>query len=215
MNRARFYVDGFNLYHSLKGHPKGQWALWLDLWALCDALRSRSQVLDAVLYFTSLPHFAPAKMKRHQTFIAALENSGVTVVYGRFGDEWETCGGSCGEVYHTYAEKETDVNIASRMIHDAAKGETEAVYVLTGDSDQVPAVKTVRLLAPNVETVAVFPIRRPLDDMKRVAHRTIQLGWHHFTNNPFPNPLRLRSGRDLPCPESWLRPAQASIGPSA
>jgi uncharacterized LabA/DUF88 family protein len=182
---------------------------------MCDALRAPSQTLDRVFYFTTLPNFNPSKMKRHQTYITALENSRVDAVYGRFGDAWEKCGGKCGEVYHTFAEKETDVNLACGMIYDAVKDETDAIYVLTGDSDQVPAIRTVRLLAPKAETVAVFPIRRPLEDMKRVAHRTIQLGCHHFTKNQFPNPLRLRSGRDLACPESWIKPAPTPSAPAA
>jgi len=206
MARARFYVDGFNLYHSLKAHPKAQWALWLDLWTLCNALRAPGQTLDKVFYFTALAHFSPGKVRRHQTFIAALEDSGVDVVYGRFGETSSRCRGTCGEVYQTYEEKETDVNIASRMILDAATDQADSVYLLTGDSDQIPAIKTVRLVAPRVETVAVFPIRRSLDEMKRVTHRTIQLGWSHFTRNQFANPLRLQSGRELACPESWLPP---------
>ena len=214
MVRARFYVDGFNLYHSLKGHPKAQWALWLDLRAMCDALRAPSQTLDKVLYFTALPHFAPAKMKRHQGYLTALDNSGVEIVHGRFGPAEAECLGSCHEIYQTYQEKQTDVNIASRMISDAVTGKADSIYVLTGDSDQVPAIETVRLLAPKVETVGVFPIRRPLDEMKRAAHRTIQLGWHHFTHNQFPNPLKLKSGKEIACPESWLRPpAVPSAGP--
>lgn len=205
MPRASFYIDGFNLYHSLKGHIKAQYALWLDLWTLCDALKAPGHTLEGVVYFTALTHYAPAKMKRHQILLTALENSGVEVVWGRFSPTMRECM-ECHQVYNSFEEKETDVNLASRMIHDSVKGLVDSVYLMTGDSDQIPAIKTIKELAPKVETVAVFSVNRHLAELKNIADRHIQLSWKHFVRNQFPNPLMLKSGREVQCPPSWLAP---------
>ena len=205
MPRASFYIDGLNLCHSLKGHPKTRYALWLDLWTLCDALKAPGHTLEGVLYFTALTHYAPGKMKRQQTFLTALENSGVEVVHGRFAPTQRECM-ECYQLYNSFEEKETDINLASRMIRDAVKGLVDFVYLMTGDSDQIPAIKTAKELAPKVETVAVFSVRRHLAELKHVADRHIQLSWKHFVRNQFPNPLMLKSGREIQCPPSWLAP---------
>jgi uncharacterized LabA/DUF88 family protein len=205
MLRASFYIDGFNLYHSLKGHPKAQYSLWLDLWTLCDALKAPGHTLGGVVYFTALTQYAPAKMKRHQTFLTALENSGVDVVLGRFAPAIRECR-ECHRLYNSFEEKETDVNLASRMIYDAVKGLVDSVYLMTGDSDQIPAIETIQKLAPKVETVAVFSVNRHLAELKQIADRHIQLSWKHFVRNQFPNPLTLKSGREVHCPQKWLAP---------
>lgn len=203
MPTAAFYVDGFNLYHSLKSHPKTDKALWLDLKALCEALKAPGQDLASVCYFTSLTQWNRSKMLRHQTFISALEHTGVEVIYGRFAPTQKECT-LCGKMYPTHEEKETDVNISSRVIRDAVLGRFDSCYLLTGDSDQVATIKTVRELAPGREIVSVFSVNRHSAELKTQAYRQIQLSWKHFVRNQLPNPLILRPGAELQCPVSWV-----------
>ena len=80
-------------------------------------------------------------------FISALEHTGVEVVYGRFAPTQKGCT-ECGKLYGTHEEKETDVNISTRIIRDALVGDHATLYIMTGDSDQVATIKTAKTLAP-------------------------------------------------------------------
>jgi uncharacterized LabA/DUF88 family protein len=209
---AAFYVDGFNLYHSLKTTRKTEHLLWLDLHALCKALIAPGEDLTLVKYFTALTHWNPDKVRRHQTFLTALENTGVTVVYGRFSPTTRVCG-LCGKQYPTNEEKETDVNIASGIIRDGLEGAYDVAYLMTGDSDQAPTIKALRALSPGKKVVAVFSVNRHSAHLKNLADRAIQLTWRHFARNQFPNPVVLRSGKELHCPPSWLPPLSGAPSP--
>lgn len=203
MPSAGFYVDGFNLYHSLKGSTRTAKALWLDLRALCAALKSPKEELGKVVYFSALTHWNRDKMLRHQTFLSALRHSGVEIVLGRFSNTQRECG-LCGKLYPTNEEKETDVNISTRILQDAVNGVHDTFYILTGDSDQVPTIKAVKALAPGRELVSVFSVNRHSAELKQAAHRSIQLNWKHFVRNQFPNPIVLGEGRTLHCPPTWV-----------
>jgi hypothetical protein len=125
------------------------------------------------------------------------------VILGRFSPTEKKCG-RCNRVYETYEEKETDVNLSSRVVRDAVLGGHAALYLLTGDSDQVATIKTIHELQPGLEAVSVFPPRRRSAELKKVADRQIRLTMDHFLKNQLPNPIVLRSGAELRCPESWL-----------
>ena len=209
MPRAWFYIDGFNLYHSFKAHPRGAHARWLDLKSMCAALKSPQQELGGVTYFTALANWNKGKVERHQTYLSALRATGVQVVLGRFSEVTRTCE-HCRGSYRTNEEKETDVNLSSRMITDAIRGQVDALYLVTGDSDQVPTVRAIRELASHCEVVAVFPLRRHSNELKEIASRHIQLGWHHFVRNQLANPVTLGPGRAIYCPPSWLPPPAGS-----
>jgi hypothetical protein len=118
MTRAAFYVDGFNLYHSLLTHPRTAACRWLDLRSLCGGFLKKSEELEHVTYFTALATWAPDKVKRHQQFIRAIRHSGVDVVFGEFKWKQRDCP-SCGYTIPIHEEKRTDVNIAARLIRDA------------------------------------------------------------------------------------------------
>ena len=60
---------------------------------------------------------------------------------------------------------------------------------MTGDSDQIPAIKALRALAPKKEVVAVFPVNRHSANLKNHSDRAIQLTWRHFANNQLANPF--------------------------
>jgi len=117
--RAAFYVDGFNLYHSISnlGQPRLKW-LWL--WSLATMLiPSRDEEVSSVVYFSALAaRRGAASVGRHRTYISALKAEGVEVVLGRFKDQPRRCF-RCGNQWMHPEEKETDVNIAVRLVADA------------------------------------------------------------------------------------------------
>ena len=47
----------------------------------------------------------------------------------------------CGNVIHTYEEKETDVRIATQIVADAYQKNCDAAIVVSADSDMIPAIE--------------------------------------------------------------------------
>lgn len=212
MARVSFYVDGFNLYHSLLGHPKTAECRWLDIRQMLGSLLKTTDTLTSVTYFTSLVDWAPPKVKRQQALIRALTNSGVKVVRGRFQETLRECEGACKQFYKAHEEKETDVNIATRLLTDAAEDVFDWAYLVTGDSDQVPTVHALRRVAPEKKICCVFPFRRHSAELKSIADHNVQLAVSHYTNNRFPPTITLPGGGTIDCPTEWLWKGAVAAG---
>ncbi len=54
----------------------------------------------------------------------------------------------CGNVWISYEEKETDVNIAVSLVADAAATASDIAMIISADSDLCPAIRTARSLNP-------------------------------------------------------------------
>ena len=213
--RVCFIVDGFDLYHSLKEVEKagGGRCHWVDLPALCASylpLIGGGATLADVFYFSALashvePH-NPGTVQRHRTFIDALEASGVTVELGKFKvkDLYDTCP-RCGGHIHLkrHEEKETDVRIAVKLVEVVADGSCEAVAVITGDTDLVPAVGAARRLQPSVDVYMLFPPRRSNRAFDRVASGTFKIAPAKYRAHQFPDPVIAPDGRMIRKPAGW------------
>jgi len=134
------YFDGFNLYYgSLQGSPNK----WLDLDALCGVLLP-SDHIHRIRYFTALitarPGDDPQKPQRQQTYLRALDSiPHLTIHYGYFLTtkvrmKVVAPPPNTIEVYKT-EEKGSDVNIASYLLLDAAKGDCDVAVIVSNDSD--------------------------------------------------------------------------------
>lgn len=202
--RATFYVDGFNLYHGLKEHSKARAYRWLNLWALSDSLLLPGHRLERVLYFTSLPPWNDQKIARHQVYIDALKSVGVTVVEGRFQKDTRVCFATCRLPFDVYVEKLTDVNIATRMIEDAVLDRTDWIYLMTGDADQAPAIRTLRTLAPEKGVRVIFPPRRHSTELEKVANDYLgPLVHRKIKPHVLPDTITLPDGRKIHKPANW------------
>lgn len=151
-----FYIDGFNLYHALLRFrdPKVE---WLNIPALCQRLiHPKTEKIQAIKYFSAFAHWLPDPMARHQEYVRALEASGVTAIMGHFKNKDQICH-NCNHEWVHHEEKETDVSIGITMLNDAYKGVYERAYLVTRDSDLMPAVKMIRQEFPKKEIVAVAP----------------------------------------------------------
>jgi hypothetical protein len=153
--RTMCYVDGLNLYHSIRALKKPQ-LKWLDLWTLAQSFLSPDDQLQSVVYFAAIPEWDPGKARRHRKYIAALRARRVEVVLSRFQRVSRSCKAqvrSCS----FQEEKETDVALASRVLVDALAGLAEKQIVITADSDQIPMFRHVRAVAPASELVLAVP----------------------------------------------------------
>ena len=117
--RVIVYVDGFNLYFGMVEAGLDN-CKWLNLLSLVQDLLKYNQVLVDVKYFTSRVSNNPDKQKRQTSYIEALESVGVKIYYGHYQSSSIECN-RCGNIWQTYNEKMTDVNIANHMNMDAYK----------------------------------------------------------------------------------------------
>jgi hypothetical protein len=205
--RSAFYVDGFNLYHAVAdlGEP---FLKWLNLWKLAQTLiPSRSEALVKVVFCTAYYPGSQDKRFRHEEYIAALKNCGVSVVMGHYVHEPRNCR-SCGHEWRKPTEKETDINLALSLYEDAAENIYDKAYLLTADSDQAATARFFRRAFPEKELTTVSPPGRnfsvhitPLANGGKIA-----LNRDHIEKSLLP-PVVLGDGRAARRPREYEPPA--------
>ncbi|AVT79714.1 NYN domain-containing protein [Rhodopseudomonas palustris] len=156
MTPVSFYIDGFNLYHALARFEDKQ-VRWLDLMALANRLiQPASEIITGVFYFSAFADWLPEQMDRHKEYVKALEATGVDCIMGHFKKKHRYCA-NCKVKWIAHEEKETDVSIGIHLVNDAYLNQYDKAYLVTRDSDLMPAVKMVRKYFPKKEIVAVAP----------------------------------------------------------
>lgn len=164
------YIDGFNLYHALLKFGDNR-VKWLDLNALSHRLISpKSEKVRSIFYFSAFAHWLPDKMARHGIYVKALQARGVRCILGHFKSKDRRCN-SCGATWVAHEEKETDVSIGINLLNDAYKQHYEKAYLVTRDSDLMPAVRMIRKEFPTKQIVAVAPpLMGHSNDLITVCH---------------------------------------------
>jgi uncharacterized LabA/DUF88 family protein len=204
MIRVAAFIDGFNMYHSLKDKQLNT-LKWLNYWTLADAFiaKSREQLVN-VFYFTAIVPWDTAKANRHKIFIRAQEYYGTTIIFGKFKEVTRTCR-TCGCRYKTFEEKETDVNIAVTMLYEASIDTFDKALLFSGDSDMIAGVKALRRLAPHKHIQVVVPFGRSAIDLENICDSSARVKLKHLQNNQFPESLEspAGSGNYLRCPSEW------------
>jgi len=138
MNRIVALIDGFNVYYSLDEKKKYHKYKWLDYRKLIETFCRPNDRIDEVYYFTALTN-SPGKRKRHEIYIEALRLRGIKIIEGKIRMREQTCKATCKEVFIRLEEKQTDVNIAVKLIDLAINDGFDKVLVISGDTDLVPA----------------------------------------------------------------------------
>ncbi len=211
--RAALYVDGFNLYHAIDDLKEDR-LKWLSLYQLGQTIiRRKTETLTKVVYFSAYAHHRSAKdpsiVARHRQYVAALESTGVEVVLGNFKRKQKHCY-ACNSRWDSHEEKETDVNIAVRLVADAFRDEYDVAYVLSADTDLVPAMSCTQSVAGASgavkEIVAIFPPMqgRNVKSLEDHSTRQIQLNRNHIVNARLTNQIVLPDGTVLTCPQKYM-----------
>jgi uncharacterized LabA/DUF88 family protein len=214
MDRVMFFIDGFNVYHSLnifslqkKGsikykHFEFRKYLWLDLRSLAERFTRKQDTISGVFYFSAYATWKPYSMKRHKRFVGALESRGVNVVMGRFKEKDRYCK-ICGASYKGREEKQTDVNIAIYLFKEAVADNYDTAILITSDTDLVPAIKEVRSLFPQKKIGVVFPFKRWAFELRNACHFYRIIEKKHLSKNQLPDQVPLPNGITLNRPRRW------------
>lgn len=212
---ACFLVDGFNLYHSLRQIEglTGNKVKWLDLNKLLSsylqnvraALGERVDI-SSVYYFTALAtHFAAVDrgiVNRHCTYISALESTGVRVVLSHFKAKDVKCP-ACKHGWKRHEEKETDVAIAVKLIDALARNEGDAVVLISGDTDLLPAIRTAKGLFPQRKIGVGFPFNRRTTELEKTADFWFNIEQKHVQRSQFSAEVKLADGTTIHKPAPW------------
>ena len=200
--RVIAYVDGFNLYFGIK-EARFDACKWLDIYGLVKALLKSSQELTAVKYFTSRVSNKPDKQKRQNSFLEALETTGIEIFYGHYQAQPIECK-RCGAVWITNNEKMTDVNIATQIIIDAYKDCYDMAMLISGDSDLVPPIKAIHDNFPGKRVFVAFPPKRFNHSVKAVAKGSMIIGRKKLFDNQLPEEIVKLDGYVLRKPAEWM-----------
>jgi len=197
--RTIVYVDGFNLYYgSLRGHVGRR---WLDLAALFKRLRSADDI-RRIRYFTAPAGGDDSEPQRR--YLEALKTTPLVEVHlGKFHRrpvpcEVRRCRFSGPRRFDRREEKRTDVHIGVRMLDDAYQDACDHLVLVTGDSDQVPAIERVQERFPLKQISVYVPVTDDSgsDAKKEERGKFRELG--SVTKNAKPLSLKLIAGSQFP-----------------
>ena len=208
------YIDGFNLYFGVLRDNPG-WK-WLNLQKFCEKLRPDDDVV-AIKYFTAIvdPEKQHSQTKdRQKTYIRALTRCPkVEVIYGKYQMREVTCRARCKERHKVPEEKKTDVEIAVSMLSDSIAGLTDRVVLVSGDSDQEPAIQWIINRSkgmPQKIKVSVYipelpgvPNPRRNDSYKNMGVEVRTLPIEEIKTCQFPALIDIGNGRSIKRPGEW------------
>lgn len=205
MAKVSFYVDGFNLYHAIRGLGRPE-LKWLSLHALATSFLEKQDTLAGVTYFTAPMVWDPEKYHRHQAYIAALEATGVDVIQSRFLKSNKYC-----KEFERYCdfheEKQTDVAFAVRVLRDAQLGVMDRAVLVTADSDQIPLVLELTDSFPALVVHVAAPPKRMREarELCGVATRRSEISEGRLSSCLLPRNVTDEDGRVVArCPMSYM-----------
>jgi uncharacterized LabA/DUF88 family protein len=204
LQKAIFFIDGFNLYHSLidpRFNDRLSKYKWLDLVKLSKRFLQSQEVLADVYYFTALCSWNEDKRNRHQLYMHALENAGIKIILGKFKGVSKTCRAICKRTYKTFEEKRTDVNIAIHLL--SLVKQYDIAYLMTADSDLIPAIEEIKKSYPEKRIVVVIPFNKRAEELKSVCHSHMKIKEIHLLSSQFDPIITLTDGSNLSCPTEW------------
>lgn len=201
MTRVSFFIDGFNLYHALDNDRLQQFK-WLNLRKLAESFLRKQDSLSDIFYFTAFANWDADKVNRHKLFIRAQEHFGVTPIFGEFRKTNRRCR-VCGRNYETFEEKETDVNIAIKLFEQASQNTYDRAIILSGDSDQVPAIRAIKKNYPTKSVGILIPPGRKAKFLKQEASFHFKIENMHLSTSKLPHTITLPNGTQISCPSGW------------
>ena len=211
VNRTTFLIDGFNIYHSIVEAAKlsGKSSKWLNYATICNSylpcIGNNSQT-EKIYYFTAfadhLINKDPDKVNRHKLYIRCLEDLGIVPVIGRFKKKIVYCP-KCRNSNDKYEEKETDVAICTKLFEIFHKNECDTAIILSGDTDVIPAIKTVKQIFKDKKVVAIFPFKRKNEEVKAACDFSFSIKGDKYLKHLLADPYKLKDGTLINKPAAW------------
>lgn len=202
--RVIIYIDGFNFYYGLKSKNWKKF-YWLDVVKFFENFIRPHQELVEVIYFSATP-LDKGKYDRQDLFFSANKlNPKFKVELGRYLPKQFKCK-KCSHIHKTFEEKETDVEIATRMIADVVNNVCDVSILVSADSDLIPPIEFIRSYKSLHKIFVYFPPARFSSNLNGLANTTKKLDGTAtlFANSLLPITLELANGYIIKKPSKWV-----------
>ncbi len=164
-DRTMVFIDGSNLYHSLKGSFQ---RTDIDIGKFCQRLLEKRRLIR-IYYYNAVVgrREEPERYQRQQAFFASVN----TIPY---------CELRLGRlVYNNWPnsppyEKGVDIQLTTDLLTHSFKNNYDVAILVAGDTDYVGALQAVKDNGKNVE-VALFGRERTSVPLRDVADRIITI----------------------------------------
>ncbi len=171
-NRVSFYIDGFNFYYGLRdGGPDWKKYYWINLVTLFAQFLKEEEELVEVNYFTAPPR-SKGKRLRQAAFLnvnKSLNPNSLKVWKGNYKQVEKKCT-ICNRTYKDLEEKETDVNIAVKIIRDITFNEIDKAVIVSADSDLMAPLRFTKeyneVNSSNKQLMILFPPNQHSRDLE-------------------------------------------------
>jgi len=164
-DRVMIFIDGSNMYHSLKNYFK---RTDLDIGRFCNKLLDKRRLVRIYYYNARVGRMEePERYKDQQKFFASVQ----AIPYAEL---------RLGRLVYTNwpgsppYEKGVDILLATDMITHSFKNNYNVAILVAGDNDYVGALQAVKDNGKNVE-VALFGKERTSLQLRKVADRVITI----------------------------------------
>jgi len=208
--RVIFLIDGFNLYHSISDAQRdaGLESKWLNIRSLMSTYLehlSPEAFIEKLFFFTAIRTHVqksnPETVQRHKNYINILRTTGVEVIEGKFKKGKAYCK-NCKKEGEKYEEKETDVNIAVKLVELAFIDAADAFVIVSGDTDLIPGVDVVRRQFPNKKVFVIFPYKRKNTDILSRVDGNFKMKSDTCSKHQFQNPY-IHENKKFIKPKRW------------
>ncbi len=198
-----FFIDGFNLYHSIDDNKNFHKYKWLNLEKLCQCFISKKDTIAGIKYFTTMAEWKPESFKRHKLYIKALMHfKNTEIIYGKFRTKDKKCP-LCKKSYTAHEEKRIDVNIAIELFENAMTDKYDTAIIISGDSDLIPAIKAIKTNFPTKRIGIIIPISRRAEELKSIADFHMKIKEKHLVSSQFSDVIFVNEQEQIKKPESW------------
>ncbi len=164
-DRVMVFIDGSNLYHSLKNHF---YRTDIDIGKFCRKMLGRRSLIRIYYYNARVGRKEePERYKKQQAFFEGVNAVPYTELrLGRLVyTNWPTA---------PPYEKGTDVQLASDMITHSFKNNYDVAILVAGDNDYVSAIQAVKDSGKHIE-IALFGKEGTSRQLRQVADKIIKL----------------------------------------
>ena len=212
MKKTSVYIDGFNLYYSLKKTS----FKWLNLHKLSQLYLSSGQHdIQKIKYFTAKVKSTPknpSKDIRQDIYLRALNTiPNLQIIYGKFKKR-QIRGILCNlsdrkqlkkdivEI-KKWEEKKSDVNIATHIVSDAYKNHYDCAVLISNDTDLTPPLLYVKYELKKL-VIVISPYEDIHADLKKSSHFYKTISLHTLEQCQFPENMADAKGPFF-CPPKW------------
>jgi len=195
------YIDGFNIYHSIKDLAKTyneyEYLKWQDLSKLPYHFLSKNDKVLKIKFFTAYPTWKPHSHRRHLDYVHILKDLGLEIVLGNFKRKRVFCD-NCKQTITKYEEKQTDVNIAIHIIRDVYELSPDIIQVISGDTDLIPPLKFAKKQGIKIHIVA--PMNRKTKEFDEIANKKSKIKLKDLKKYFIGNIYTTKDNKTLQCP---------------